>query len=66
MKLTHNLRSHETQPMTDREQLLQELEQAPDELITATLNFVRSKTQQSASRAIAEPQQQIRSPEERI
>ncbi len=52
--------------MTDREQLLQELEQAPDELITATLNFVRSKTQQSASRAIAEPQQQIRSPEERI
>ncbi|GAP94665.1 hypothetical protein [Leptolyngbya sp. NIES-2104] len=34
--------------MNDREQLLQELEQAPDELIVEILNFVRStKAQQT-------------------
>ncbi|KAM3099973.1 hypothetical protein ACKFKG_01920 [Phormidesmis sp. 146-35] len=35
--------------MTDREQLLQELEQAPDELIAETLNFLRSKAKQTSS-----------------
>jgi hypothetical protein len=52
--------------MTDREQLLQELEQANDELIAETLNFVRAKTKQSTSKSISEPRQQPRSAEERI
>lgn len=59
--------------MTDREQLLQELEQAPDELIAETLNFVRSTKAKHnplprgiASTDIAELQQQIpKTPEER-
>ena len=55
--------------MTDREQLLQELQQAPDELIAETLNFVRSKFTQSPTSShssISHPQPQPRSPEEQI
>ncbi|MBW4524035.1 MAG: hypothetical protein KME18_02395 [Phormidium tanganyikae FI6-MK23] len=59
--------------MTDREQLLQDLEQAPDELIAATLNFIRSAKKKSvklppgiASIDVAELQKQIpKTPEER-
>ncbi|MBW4539358.1 MAG: hypothetical protein KME43_09440 [Myxacorys chilensis ATA2-1-KO14] len=59
--------------MTDREQLLQEIEQAPDELIAETLNFLRStKAKQPVSKfdkaAIdtAELQKQIpKTPKER-
>ncbi|MBD1824177.1 hypothetical protein H6F51_17030 [Cyanobacteria bacterium FACHB-DQ100] len=65
MKLTCKARSQEEANMTNREQLLQELEQAPDELIIETLNFVRSKLKQSAPQSIVEPQQP-RSPEEQI
>lgn len=60
--------------MTDREQLLQELEHAPDELIAATLNFVRSTKskpiklpQGIAPIDVAELQKQIpKTPEERV
>lgn len=59
--------------MTDREQLLQELEQASDELIIETLNFVRSAKAkhihlpQGITRIdVAEQQKQIpKTPEER-
>ncbi|KAM3101586.1 hypothetical protein ACKFKF_07535 [Phormidesmis sp. 146-12] len=59
--------------MTDREQLLQELEQAPDELIAETLNFLRSAKAKQTNFPpgitpinIAELQKQIpKTPEER-
>lgn len=53
--------------MTDREQLLQEIAQAPDELITETLNFLRSAKADISSRSTkAELQKQIpKTPEER-
>lgn len=59
--------------MTDREQLLQELEQAPDEIIAETLNFVRSAKAKHIQLPqgitpidIAELQKQIpKTPEER-
>lgn len=59
--------------MTDREQLLQELEHASDELIIATLNFVRSTKAKPINLPegitpidVAELQKQIpKTPEER-
>jgi hypothetical protein len=71
MKATHDLQSNEEPSMTDREQLLQEIQQAPDDLIAETLKFLRSKARQSASdssqSAIAELQSQLpQTPEERV
>lgn len=55
--------------MTDREQLFQELEQASDELIIETLNFVRSTKAnlETINAAIAQSQQSLpQTPEDKI